>query len=513
MSRPPALMLQGTGSHVGKSLLVAGLCRAYARRGLRVRPFKPQNMSNNAAVTPEGGEIGRAQALQARACGVPPSVHMNPVLLKPQTETGAQLVVQGKVRGAFKARDYLAMKQVLMPAVLESFAALLREADLVLVEGAGSPAEVNLRAGDIANMGFAEAADLPVLLVGDIERGGVIAALVGTHALLDPSERSRLRGYLVNKFRGDPGLFDEAHAVIAARTGMRSYGVVPWFEPARLLPAEDALDLEARSSRGTGAIRIAVPRLRRAANFDDLDPLAVEPDVDLRIVPPGEPLPGDADLVLLTGSKATIADLDDFRAQGWDIDLAAHVRRGGAVLGLCGGFQMLGRRLADPDGIEGPPGATEGLGLLDVETVLAGAKRLQAARGRDVASGAAVEGYEMHVGRTSGPALAAPMLDLDGRPDGAVSADGRISGCYLHGLFAADAFRHAFLARLRPRVASGVVFERQIEQTLDALADHLERTVDVEGLLALAGYGAGRGDAPADERSSLRMRRKTADER
>jgi adenosylcobyric acid synthase len=274
--------------------------------------------------------------------------------------------------------------------------------------------------------------------------------------------------------------------VIEARTGMRGYGVVPWFEPARLLPAEDALGLEERSPDGTGAIRIAVPRLRRMANFDDLDPLATEPDVALRIVLPGEPLPGDADLVILTGSKATIADLEDFRAQGWDIDLVGHIRRGGAVLGICGGFQMLGRQLADPDGIEGPPGEAEGLGLLDFETVLAGAKRLEAVRGRELATGMLVVGYEMHVGRTNGPALAAPMLDLAGRPDGAVAGNGRISGCYVHGLFAADAFRHAFLSRLRGRAASGLVFEQQIEQTLETLACHLEASVDVEGLLALA---------------------------
>jgi adenosylcobyric acid synthase len=490
-------MLQGTGSHVGKSLLVTGLCRVFARRGLRVRPFKPQNMSNNAAVTQDGGEIGRAQALQARACGVPPSVHMNPVLLKPQTEVGAQVVVQGKLRGNCTARDYLALKERLMPAVLESFDALGREADLVLVEGAGSPAEVNLRAGDIANMGFAEAAELPVVLVGDIERGGVIAALVGTHALLEPAERQRLCGYLINKFRGDPRLFDDAHGVIAARTGMRSYGVVPWFERARLLPAEDALGLDERASGGAGAIRVAVPRLRRAANFDDLDPLAAEPDVALRIVPPGESLP-DADLVILTGSKATIADLEDFRAQGWDVDLAGHIRRGGAVLGICGGFQMLGRRLADPDGIEGFPGEAEGLGLLDLETVLTGAKRLEAVRGRELASNTPIEGYEMHVGRTEGPALASPMLDLDGRPDGAVSEGGRIMGCYVHGLFAADGFRHAFLARLRPREASGVAWEHQVEQTLDALADHLEASVDIDGLLALARLERERARDPDD---------------
>jgi adenosylcobyric acid synthase len=486
MARTSALMIQGTGSHVGKSLIVAGLCRAFARRGLKVRPFKPQNMSNNAAVTPEGGEIGRAQALQARACGVAPSVHMNPVLLKPQTEIGAQVIVQGRIFATCAARDYGRLKPDLMPYVLESFERLARDADLILAEGAGSPAEVNLRAGDIANMGFAEAVDLPVVLVGDVDRGGVIAALVGTHALLEPAERARLKGYLINKFRGDPALFDEAHPVIAARTGMRGYGVVPWFEQARLLPAEDVLGLDERTASSSGAIKIAVLMFLRIANFDDLDPLIMEPDVDLRVVPWGTPLPGDADLVILPGSKATLADLAELRARGWDFDLAAHVRRGGAVFGICGGFQMLGRRIADPDGIEGTPGAAEGLGYLDLETVLSGDKQLHEVRGQEIASGAAIHGYEMHLGRTGGPALARPMLDLEGRPDGAVSPDGRIMGCYVHGLFVADGFRHAFLARLKTRTPSGLAFEQQIEATLDALADHLEAHVDLEGLLALA---------------------------
>jgi adenosylcobyric acid synthase len=371
MERTPALMLQGTGSHVGKSLLVTGLCRAFARRGRSVRPFKPQNMSNNAAVTADGGEIGRAQALQARACGVASSVHMNPVLLKPQTEVGAQVIVQGRMLGNYHARAFFDLRPQLIPYVLESFEQIGIDADLVLVEGAGSPAEINLRAGDLANMGFARAADLPVVLVGDIDRGGVIAALIGTHALLDRADRAQLKGYMVNKFRGDPSLFDDAHAIIETRTGMRGYGVVPWFERARLLPAEDILGIEERASTAAGrAIRIAVPRLPRMANFDDLDPLAAEPDVDLRIVPPGEALPGDADLVILTGSKATLADLEALRAEGWDVDLHAHVRRGGAVLGLCGGFQMLGRVVADPNGIEGPPGEAPGLGLLDLETTL-----------------------------------------------------------------------------------------------------------------------------------------------
>jgi adenosylcobyric acid synthase len=486
MGRPPALMIQGTGSNVGKSVIVAGLCRAFTRRGLKVWPFKPQNMSNNAAVTPDGGEIGRAQALQARACGVTPSVHMNPVLLKPQTEIGAQVIVRGRIFATCNARDYARLKPDLMPYVLKSFELLSQGTDLILAEGAGSPAEVNLRAHDIANMGFAAAADLAVVLVGDVDRGGAIAALVGTHALLEPAERARLKGYLINKFRGDPALFDEAHPIIAARTGMHTFGVVPWFEQAHLLPAEDVLGLEGRTGQNAAPIRIAVPRFARIANFDDLDPLVAEPDVQLQIVPRGTPLPGDADLVLLPGSKATLADLADFRAQGWDVDLAAHVRRGGAVLGICGGFQMLGRRIGDCDGIEGSPGAAEGLGLLDVETVLTGDKQLLEVRGREVASGAPIHGYEIHVGRTSGPALARPMLDLDGRPDGAVSPDGRIMGCYVHGLFAADDFRHAFLARLKARTQSRLAFEQQIEVTLDALADHLEAHVDLDGLLAVA---------------------------
>ena len=487
MGRAAALMLQGTGSHVGKSLLVAGLGRAYARRGLSVRPFKPQNMSNNAAVTADGGEIGRAQALQARACGVAPSVDMNPVLLKPQSEVGAQVIVQGRVLGNYDARAYFALRPKLMPHIIESYERIANVADLLLVEGAGSPAEVNLRAGDLANMGFAEAADLPVVLVGDVDRGGVIAALVGTHALLTEPERARLKGYVINKFRGDPSLFDDAHPIIRARTGMRSYGVVAWFEGARRLPAEDILGLNERPRAARrAAIRIAVLRLPRLANFDDLDPLAAEPDVDLRIVAPGEALPGDADLVILAGAKATLADLAALRAEGWDIDLRAHVRRGGAVLGVCGGFQMLGQWIADPQGIEGPPGEAAGLGLLDLETTLAGEKTLAEVHGREVASGEEVRGYEMHIGRTDGPALARPMLDLAGRPEGAVSPDGRIMGCYVHGLFAADRFRHTFLARLRDRAPSGVAYERGIEATLDALAEHLEASVDLDGLLRLA---------------------------
>jgi adenosylcobyric acid synthase len=488
-SPTPAIMLQGTGSDVGKSLLVAGLARAYARRGLRVRPFKPQNMSNNAAVTADGGEIGRAQALQARACFVAPSRHMNPVLLKPQSEIGAQIIVQGRVEGAARAAEYHALKPRLLPRVLESFALQAAQAELVLVEGAGSPAEVNLRRGDIANMGFALAAGVPVLLVGDIDRGGVIASLVGTHAVLEPEERARLRGFVINKFRGDAALFADGLAVIEARTGLQSLGVLPFLPEARELPAEDGLALDRMEAGVDPArpIRIAVPRLPRIANFDDLDPLRCEPDVALSLVPPGRPLPGDCDLVLLPGSKSTIADLATLRAEGWDIDIAAHVRRGGAVLGLCGGYQMLGRRIADPLGLEGPAGAVAGLGLLDIETELGGGKTLVEASGADCLTGSAVAGYEIHVGRSAGPDAARPLLRLaGGRADGAVSADGRIAGCYLHGLFAADGFRHAFLAQLRPRAASGQRYEARIEAALDRLAEQVATHLDLDRIMAIA---------------------------
>ena len=488
----PALMLQGTGSHVGKSLLVAGLCRACAARGLAVRPFKPQNMSNNAAVTPDGREIGRAQALQARAAGVAPCVDMNPVLLKPQSERGAQVVVQGAVAGTADAERYHALKPRLLPRVLESFARLGRGADLILAEGAGSPAEVNLREGDIANMGFARAAGVPVVLVGDVDRGGVIASLVGTSALLPDAERRLAKGFVVNKFRGDPALFDGATAAIAGETGWTPFGLVPWFDAAPRLPAEDSAGLEPRpetpAARGS-AIKVAVPRLPRIANTDDLDPLRAEPDVVLDLVPPGRALPGDADLVLLPGSKATRADLQALHDEGWAIDIEAHRRRGGWVLGLCGGYQMLGRRVADPAGIEGPPGETRGLGLLDVETVLGRTKRLARTTGRASDGGAPVSGYEMHMGTTAGPDTARPLLRLEGGPDGARSADGRIMGCYLHGLFAADGFRHRFLDRLRRRARSDVAFEAAVERTLDSLAAHLEAHLDLDGLLAVARAG------------------------
>ncbi|MCL4127212.1 UNVERIFIED_CONTAM: hypothetical protein GTU68_040025 [Idotea baltica] len=403
-------MIQGTGSNVGKSMLVAGLCRAARRRGLSVAPFKPQNMSNNAAVTVDGGEIGRAQAMQALACGLEPHTDMNPVLLKPETDVGAHVVVQGQHRTTVRARDYSALKPTLMQAVLESFGRLKQAHDLVIVEGAGSPAEVNLRAGDIANMGFAVAADVPVVLAGDIDRGGA------------PHE---------------------------------------------------------------GVFHVVCLGLSRIANFDDLDPLAQEPGLTLTMLRAGQPIPGDADLVILPGSKSTRGDLSFLRAQGWDIDLAAHVRRGGHVLGICGGYQMLGQVVRDPLGIEGPAGETPGLGLLDVTTVMEPAKRLTRVQAEHMPSGQMFDGYEIHIGQTTGPDCARPFARINGDDEGAISGNGRIMGSYLHGLFRHDGFRTAFLANLGAQ-SDGLEYDTAVEATLDALADHIEAHLDLPGLLSVA---------------------------
>lgn len=478
-----AVMLQGAGSNVGKSMLVAGLCRAARRRGLSVAPFKPQNMSNNAAVTIDGGEIGRAQALQALACGLEPVVDMNPVLLKPETDTGAQVVVQGRRLATVRARDYAALKPQLMAAVQDSFMRLRAAFDLVIVEGAGSPAEVNLRKGDIANMGFARAADVPVVLIGDIDRGGVIAQIVGTQAVLDPGDAAMIAGFVINKFRGDPRLFDDGYDLIAARTGWRGFGVLPWFAQAHRLPAEDALDLA--SGPGAGGVVVAALTFSRIANFDDLDPLAAEPDIDLIMVRPGQPIPAEARLVILPGSKSTRGDLAFLRAQGWDIDLAAHYRRGGHILGICGGYQMLGHSIADTGGLEGAAGDTEGLGLLDVATVMTPDKRLERLEARHCASGLSFSGYEIHIGRTEGPDRARPFAQVGDSADGAMSPCGRVTGSYLHGMFSDDAFRAAFLAGLGVQ-AGGLAYGAGVEATLEALADHLEAHLDVAGLLGLA---------------------------
>lgn len=479
-----AIMLQGTGSDVGKSVLVAGLCRALVRRGYSVRPFKPQNMSNNAAVTIDGGEIGRAQALQAIAAGVPAHSDMNPVLLKPQADRTSQLVVHGKVRGTLGAHNFRAARGQLLDAVLESYRRLQAQCDIVVVEGAGSPAEINLRAGDIANMGFARAANVPVILIGDIDRGGVIAAIVGTRTVIDPNDAAMIRGFLINKFRGDPALFEDGYRQIEQLSGWRGFGVIPWLGATARLPSEDAVVLE-RKVQGPGQrLMIACPILPRIANFDDLDPFKLEPAVDLVMVPPGQPIPSQAALIVLPGSKATIADLRALRSEGWDVDIRAHHRQGKAVLGICGGYQMLGRRIADPDGIEGPPEEIEGLGLLDIETRLTGSKALNRVDG--VALGEAFAGYEMHVGGTGGSDCARPFAMLDGeRPDGAISHDGRIWGTYVHGLLASTELRGALLTTLGVR-SSLDDYGASVERALDEIADQLEQYVDIDAIIKLA---------------------------
>jgi adenosylcobyric acid synthase len=479
-----AVMLQGTGSDVGKSVLVAGLCRALANRGLRVRPFKPQNMSNNAAVTADGGEIGRAQATQAIACRAEPHTDMNPVLLKPQADHTSQLVVHGKVRGTLRAANFREARGALLGEVLESYHRLRTQCDVVVVEGAGSPAEINLRAGDIANMGFARAAGVPVVLVGDIDRGGVIAALAGTRAVIDPADAAMIRGFLINKFRGDPALFEDGYRAIERLAGWPGFGVVPWLAEAVRLPSEDAVVLERRAARSDGRLVVACPILPRISNFDDLDPLRLEPEVELMMVPPGQPIPADAALVILAGSKATIADLAALRAEGWDVDIRAHHRRGGAVLGLCGGYQMLGRHIADPLGIEGPAGTVEGLGLLDVETALAGDKALRRVKGE--ALGARFTGYEMHMGETIGPDTTRPIARFDdGRLDGAASADGLVAGSYVHGLLAEPAQRAAWLRRIGGE-GGGKDYRASVDAALDAIAATLEAHVDIDAILKLS---------------------------
>lgn len=482
-------MFQGTGSDVGKSVLVAGLCRLFTNRGLRVRPFKPQNMSNNAAVTDDGGEIGRAQALQAIACRTPARVHMNPVLLKPESDRWAQVVVQGQMRGSRSASDYQGGKQALLTAVLDSYARLREDADLVIVEGAGSPAEINLRPRDIANMGFARAADVPVVLVGDIDRGGVIASVVGTKAVIAPDDAAMIRGFLINKFRGDPRLFDDGYTEIVARTGWRGLGVVPWLPVITRLPAEDAVALDRRTPRADGVV-VAVPMLSRIANFDDFDPLRLADGIDLRFVPPGQPIPV-ADFVILPGTKSTIADLAFLRSQGWDIDLQAHRRRGGHILGICGGYQMLGKAIHDPGGIDGAAGSVAGLGLLDIETTMRPFKHLGRVEGVSAADGIAFSGYEMHVGETSGADCRRPLLRFsDGRADGAISADGRVAGCYVHGLFADGRQCAAWRGRFGLH-GDAADHADVVDAALDELADALAAHIDISALAQIAGLQSG----------------------
>ncbi|MEM8981740.1 MAG: cobyric acid synthase [Pseudomonadota bacterium] len=479
-------MLQGTGSDVGKSVLTAGLLRLARRRGLAAAPFKPQNMSNNAAACTNGGEIGRAQALQAQAAGLAPRVDFNPVLLKPQTDRTSQVIVHGRAVASEVAADYMRKRAALLEPVLTSFHRLASEFELIIVEGAGSPAEINLRRGDIANMGFARRANVPVCLVADIERGGVIASIVGTKAVLDDADAAMIGGFIVNKFRGDPRLFDAGVDAIVERTGWRAYGVVPWLPATARLPAEDAVSLTTPNGGSANNFRIAAPMLSRMANFDDADPLAQQDGVIFEWVKPGDAIPRSADVIVLFGSKSTLGDLRFLRDQGWDHDILAHAQRGGRVLGICGGLQMLGRLVRDPGGVDGPAGSIAGLGLLDIETTMGSEKTVRPVTGTCLDSGAAISGYEIHVGATTGPDTDRPLFDLGGQHDGAASVDGRIAGTYVHGMFANDTFRAAWLRKAGAGDIAAFDYGASVETALDALADHIEQAIDVDALLASA---------------------------
>jgi len=486
---PRALMFQGTGSDVGKTVLVAGLCRAARNRGMRVVPFKPQNMSNNAAVAKadEGeGEIGRGQWLQALACGVEPTVHMNPVLLKPQNQIGSQVVVQGQVWGNAKAREYLALKPRLLQSVMESFNEVGKDADLILVEGAGSPAEINLRAGDIANMGFAAEAGVPVVLIGDIDRGGVIASIVGTHTILPPDDRDMIVGYLINKFRGDISLFDDGLKSIADFTGWPSFGILPWVDAIRRLPAEDSVALDKMDTSAKEGFKIVVPAMGKIANFDDLDPLRAEDGVALQFIRKGEAFPDNVDMVILPGSKSTITDMQELRANGWEVPIKSFAGNGGTVIGICGGYQILGKTISDPLGLEGEARQIEGLGLLDIHTELRPEKTVRNSKPRSLEHDLPLTGYEIHMGRTGGEDCARAMIDFGTHKDGAISPNGNVRGCYLHGLFGSDEYRKALLQSAGCSGGGDTSYMRGVEQALDELAGEIEHWLDVDAMLGMA---------------------------
>ncbi|MGH8291609.1 MAG: cobyric acid synthase [Steroidobacteraceae bacterium] len=475
-------MVQGTTSDAGKTTLVAGLCRLLHRRGVRVAPFKPQNMALNSAVGIDGGELGRAQALQAQAAGIAPTIDLNPVLLKPSTDQRCQVIIHGKAVGEMGAWAYHEFKRVAREAVLTSYRRLSDAYEFILVEGAGSPAEINLREGDIANMGFAEAIDCPVVLIADIDRGGVFAHLVGTLTLLSDSERSRVRGFVINRFRGELSLLQPGLDWLERHTGKPVLGVLPYLQGLQL-DAEDGIRLAAAVSGSAQALRVVVPVLPRISNHTDFEPLANHPQVDLRYV--GATTPPPADLVILPGSKSVRADLEWLRAHGWPAYLEKHLRYGGRVLGICGGLQMLGGSIADPQGIEGPPGESPGLGWLDLKTVLRPGKRLCNVAGRLQLENAPVRGYEVHAGRTSGSALERPAVLLDdGATDGAISGDGRIVATYLHGLFEDTAACAALLRWAGLEQPLEIDHGARREQMLERLADAIEGHCDLERLLS-----------------------------
>jgi len=482
-----ALMFMGTGSDVGKSLIVAGLCRAFLRRGLKVVPFKPQNMSNNAAITKDGGEIGRAQALQARAAGLEPISAMNPILLKPEHDSGAQIIVRGQRLTSMPAKEYFASRLKFLPAAITAFEELAKDADLVLVEGAGSASEINLRPNDIANFGFARALNIPSVIIGDIERGGVIASLYGTIKVIDEDDRALIVASLINRFRGDPLLFEEGKRQIAILTSLPCLGPIPFFGDAGFLPAEDILGLDGSEKNiDKSIIKIGVPLLPRIANFDDFDPLIAQPGVDLQFIDPGQVIPADLDLIIIPGSKTTRADLGFLKTQGWDIDIKSHYRRGKKILGICAGFQMLGQTIADPFAIEGEAGISDGLGLLQVETNLSERKQLRTEKAKDQKFGLPLNGFHMHMGATKGPDCNNGFSIASNVAEGAVSADGLVFGTYLHGVFAMDEFRQKFLADLVDDQLAQFNYQQRVEEVLDELAEHLEQYLDLDELLKLA---------------------------
>jgi len=479
------LMVQGTTSDAGKSTLVTALCRWLVRQGIAVVPFKPQNMALNSAVTAEGGEIGRAQAVQAQAANLAPHTDMNPVLLKPNSDTGSQVIIHGRAVTSMNAVAYHDYKAIAMQAVLASHARLSETYPVVMVEGAGSPAEINLRANDIANMGFAEAVDCPVLLIADINRGGVFAHLVGTLELLSPSEQARVKGFIINRFRGDIALLQPGLDWLEARTGKPVVGVLPYVMDLHL-EAEDGID-QRQIDKTAQVLKVVVPVLPRISNHTDFDPLRLHPQVDLQFIGPGQPIPA-ADLVILPGSKSVRSDLAYLRAHGWDTAVARHLRYGGKVLGICGGLQMLGEQVHDPLGLEGPAGSSDGLGLLAFSTTLEAEKQLRNVRGRLLLEDAEVSGYEIHAGVTCGVALenAAVLLE-DGRRDGAHSADGQILGTYLHGVFETPAACGALLRWAGVQDVQAVDYHALRERDIERLADLVENHLDTDLLRKLCG--------------------------
>lgn len=479
------LMVQGTTSDAGKSTLVTALCRWLLRQGIGVVPFKPQNMALNSAVTADGGEIGRAQAVQAQACRLAPHTDMNPVLLKPNSDTGAQVIVHGRAVTCMNAVAYHDYKAIAMQAVLASHQRLSAAYPVVMVEGAGSPAEINLRAGDIANMGFAEAVDCPVILVADINRGGVFAHLVGTLELLSPSEQARVKGFVINRFRGDIALLQPGLDWLEQRTGKPVLGVLPYITDLHL-EAEDAIDVRQSTQQGR-LLKVIVPVLPRISNHTDFDPLRLHPQVDLQFIGPGQPIP-PADLIILPGSKSVRGDLAQLRERGWDAAIARHLRYGGKLIGICGGLQMLGQQVHDPLGLEGAAGSSPGLGLLDYVTVLEAEKQLRNVCGTLGLEQATVSGYEIHAGVTRGPALECPAVQLsDGRCDGAISADGQILATYLHGLFEGSHSCAALLRWAGLEDAQAIDYEALRERDIERLADLVEHHLDTTRLRELCG--------------------------